>query len=543
MPLRFPNPLGTPDWSHEDECHCACLGGDRRLESNICVHLEKVNSGTVQVGASSLVYFLYGLAFFSMGLAILIEIGRATDPKLRLAMRPLAAFGLLQAGHEWIAMFQGMGQLPAEGPLGLLLRSVRLGLLAYSFLSLTAVGAALIARNEVQVRLSLLVPLVLALIWGSGLLSMRSFYSPGPDVLRVAEAWSRYVLGVPSALIAASGFIAQQRDFRRAGLLRFGRDCLWAAIAFTWYGVVGQLFPVESALPPSTVLNQDRFLELVGVPIQVVRMAAATLAAFFVIRFLRAFEVELRSQLDALRASRLEEAERREAMRGQLLRRIVEAQESERKRIARELHDATGQGLTALGLGLRGVARSLEVEPSKAARNLRQLESLVDRALDDLQGMIADLRPSHLDDLGLGPALRWLVGEIKERSGLQLRLTIMGESRDLEPHITTAIFRIAQEALNNVVKHAQAMQVSVRLLYAEDHVRLTVADDGIGFKNDASGSNGRPSWGLVGMEERASLLGGQLQIRSTPGSGTVVEVRLPYALEESQAYDDALIAD
>lgn len=496
----------------------------------------------MQSGAFSLIYFLYGLAFFSMGLAILIEIGRATDPKLRLAMRPLAAFGLLHAGHEWIEMFQLMGELPATGPLGLLLRSVRLGLLAYSFLSLTAVGAALIARDDVQLRLSLLVPLALALLWGLGLLSMRSVYSVGPEILAVAEAWTRYVLGVPSALIAAAGFIAQQRDFRRAGLVRFGRDCLWAAVAFTWYGVVGQLFPNESALPPSDVLNQEQFLQLVGLPIQVVRMAAGTVAALFVIRFLRAFEAELRTQLDALRASRLEEAERREAMRGQLLRRVVEAQESERKRIARELHDATGQGLTALGLGLRGVARAIEVEPSKASRNLQQLESLVDRALDDLQGMIADLRPSHLDDLGLGPALRWLTGEIKERSGLNVGLTIIGESRDLEPHITTAIFRIAQEALNNVVKHAQACQAKVRLVYAEDHVRLSVADDGVGFKTGLLDSNGRPSWGLLGMEERASLLGGQLEIRSTPGGGTVVEVCLPYDLEESQAYDDTLVA-
>lgn len=491
-------------------------------------------------GAHSLVYFIYGLAFFSMGIGILLEIGRATDAKLRLALRPLAAFGLLHAGHEWLEMFQLMGHLPLTGPTGLLLRSGRLALLALSFLSLSAVGAALLARNPIQLRLSLLIPLVHALIWGFGLLTFAPRFGTGLAALGVAEAWSRYVLGVPSALVAAAGLVAQQRDFRRAGLVRFGRDCLWAAVAFTWYGLVGQLFPARSALPPSTILNQESFHELVGVPIQVVRMGAATLAAVFVIRFLRAFEVELRGQLEALRTIRLEEAERREAMRGQLLRRVVEAQEAERRRIARELHDATGQGLTALGLGLRSVARSLEIDPARASRNLGQLELMVDRALDDLQGMIADLRPSHLDDLGLGPTLRWLVGEITERGRIPGKFSIQGEARDLEPHIATAIFRIAQEALTNIVKHSQADAFQVSLRFGELDVILIVQDDGIGFQTKKLNQNGRPSWGLLGMEERASLLGGRLEIHSKPGQGTTIRVRLPYEMEVSDGHDDPL---
>jgi signal transduction histidine kinase len=181
-------------------------------------------------------------------------------------------------------------------------------------------------------------------------------------------------------------------------------------VAFAWYGLVGQLFAEASQLPPSTLLNEAVFLRVFGFPVQIVRALAASAASIFIIRFLRAFEVENQRHIASLQAARLQEAERREAQRGELLRRVVAAQEAERQRVARELHDATGQSLTALGLGLRGIATTLQGEapaPPAAAVKLRQLETLVTSSLDELRGLIADLRPSHLDDLGLAAALRW----------------------------------------------------------------------------------------------------------------------------------------
>lgn len=480
------------------------------------------------------IFFLYGLTFFSMGLAILLEVGRGEESQLQHALRPLAAFGLLHGIHEWLVMFGSVGRLPLQAADPLVWPALQLGLLAFSFLSLSAFGAALLSQRPWWQRVSLLVPLVQAVAWGVGAMVLRGQYPPGEVLLAAGEAWTRYVLGVVSALIASAGLIVQQRTFRRAGLVQFGRDSLWAAVGFGWYGLVGQLFVRRSPLAPSSVLNDELFLSLFGLPIQVVRAAAGLVAAFFVMRFLRAFEVEVQQQLDELRAARLQEAERREQLRGELLKRVVAAQEAERTRVARELHDDTGQALTAIGLGLRGVERKIQENSGAAGQNLDQLKSLVERALEDLQRTIADLRPSHLDDLGLPAALRWYAKEIEERSDLPVEVRVLGEPSALDPPVSTALFRIAQEALINVLKHAAASQVEVTLFFAEKAVSLEVKDDGRGFDvSDIRGAE-RTAWGLLGIEERASLLGGELELESEPGEGTTVRVSIPYGAQQQE---------
>ena len=470
------------------------------------------------------IYFFYGLAFFSMGLAITLEVGRATDSRLRRALPPLAGFGWIHAIHEWLEMFIILQILPLHEAHPIIWESLRLGLLAFSFLSLAAFGASLLSPNENIRRISLLVPLLLVAVWGFGALIFRGQPLPDDGLLDVLDVWTRYVLGIPAALLASAGLIAQQRAFRRAGMVQFGRDSLWAAVAFVWYGLIGQMFTRESALPPSTVINQELFLQLFGFPVQLLRAAAAGAAALFVIRFLRAFEVETRNKIAALQAAQLEDAQRREAQRGELLMRVVAAQEAERQRIARELHDETGQALTAIGLGLRGVFTMLRADVEKAAQNLRQLESLVAKSLNELQRVIADLRPSHLDDLGLPAAVRWYASEVQNRAPLHIDVEVIGEPRPIPSAVKTALFRVVQEALTNVIKHAQAQHVKVRLSYADGKVGALVEDDGRGFDASRLEDTDRPSWGLLGMEERAALLGGQFTLQSSPGQGTRVEV-------------------
>jgi signal transduction histidine kinase len=323
-----------------------------------------------------------------------------------------------------------------------------------------------------------------------------------------------------------------------AGMARFGRDSLWAAIAFLWYGLAGQTFPMESPLPPSNVINQELFIEIFGFPVQLFRAIAAGLAAFFIIRVLRSFEVETRRRIADLQAARLEEAQRREALRGEMLRRIVAAQEAERQRIARELHDETGQALTAIGLGLRGVASSVQSDGGKSVSNLRQLEQLVEHSLMELQRLISDLRPSHLDDLGLGAALRWYSGEIEKRLPLQVKVSVRDEKTDLSTEMKTTLFRITQEALTNVIKHSGANLVRVTLTHTTQGVRLEVVDDGVGFDPAAIRITRRPSWGVLGMQERAALLGGTFEITSYPGSGTKIEVIIPYDSQTEGKQDE-----
>ncbi len=482
----------------------------------------------------TLIFFVYGLAFFCMGLVVMLEGGRASDARLRHALRPLVGFGLVHGVHEWLEMFHQLRVLPVWLGDPLVAEAVHYSFLTFSFLSLSAFGGSLLSPSEKQRRLSLLIPLLQAGVWAGGIFVLREYFADD-QLWAVADVWARYVLGIPAALLACVGLIVQQRIFRQAGLTRFGQDSLWAAVAFAWYGLVGQSFTQASLLPPSNFFNQDLFLSLFGFPVQLLRAASAVVSAVFVIRFLRSFEVEVQRQIDELQAGRLEESQRREELRGELLRRVVAAQEAERQRIARELHDATGQALTALGLGLRGVEAALRPDGEPTAQRLRQLEGLTANTLDELRHLIADLRPSHLDDLGLASTLRWYAKELSSRLPLEINVEIAGAEYPLNAAIRIALFRIAQEALNNVIKHSGSKQAMVRLQFNQHEVTLCVEDEGRGFDTSQPAQSQRPSWGLLGMQERVTLLGGQCRVESIPGQGTQVEVTIPVdGNEESQ---------
>jgi signal transduction histidine kinase len=483
-----------------------------------------------------LIYFVYGLAFFSMGLLVMTEGGRSSDARLRRALRPLAAFGLVHAANEWIELY--MLAVPAGQAIPPWLSGLRLAMLAFSFVSLAAFGSYLLATSQAASRLILVIPLALETIWVFGLLILKGKY-PAPAIWGVADVWTRYSLAIPAALLAAIGLVIQQRVFRRAGLVSFGRDSLWAAVAFGWYGLVGQAFVQATSLPPSHVINQTLFANLFGFPVQLFRAALAMLASFFVIRFLRAFQVESERQIASLQEARLKEAEQREAMRGELFKRVVAAQESERQRIARELHDETGQALTAIGMGLRGMESRVKGDDKiRANQTLRQLQELAAHSLNELQRLIADLRPSHLDDLGLPAALRWYAHDVQERARLQVSVEIGGRERPVSAAVKTALFRIAQEALTNVVKHAEARSANIHLAYGPEVVRVQVTDDGRGFDTRSMlNSTTRPAWGLTGMQERATLLGGTFALHSRPGAGTRVEVSFRYQ-EDKEVPDE-----
>jgi len=475
------------------------------------------------------VYFLYGLAFFSMGLLVALEGGRSSDIRLRKALRPLAAFGILHAIHEWIEMFALMGHVNNDS----LFWAVKLSILAFSFISLAAFGSFLLADTEISRRVILLIPIGLETIWVFGLYKFLGQYTD-LALWEVVDTWTRYTLAIPSALLTSIGLIAQQRAFRRSGLIRFGQDALWAAVAFGWYGLLGQLFTHATPLFPSTILNQELFAELFGFPIQLFRAITAAAAAVFVIRFLHAFQVETEAKIAQLQQEQLEESQNRESQRGELFRRIVAAQESERQRIARDLHDETGQSLTAIGMGLRGLESRLKPRNKDSLGTLKKLETLTADSLKELQRLISDLRPSHLDDLGLSAALRWYTNRIHEDTSIKIRVDILGDEQDMEDATRITIFRIIQESLNNIIKHSQADHVSIHLQYETKKVRINVRDNGVGFdlhlvKMERAR---RPSLGLAGMEERAVLLGGTLSIQSRPGYGTEVEAVIPYRKKE-----------
>jgi signal transduction histidine kinase len=236
------------------------------------------------------------------------------------------------------------------------------------------------------------------------------------------------------------------------------------------------------------------------------------------------------------------EVQAREALRGELLHEIVAAQERERQRIARELHDGAGQMLTALGLGLATANECLKSDPALAARRLAEVKSLSAEALQELHDVITGLRPSVLYDLGLVPALRGQAQEFQLRTGVHAQVVVSGRRRRVKPEIETVVFRIAQETLTNAAKHAAAQNVMIRLVFRQDALQLSVQDDGSGFDVHEAlslSSGRRHAWGLLGMQERVALVNGSCQITSRPGVGTTIQVDIPIdRVAEEVSVDD-----
>jgi len=204
------------------------------------------------------------------------------------------------------------------------------------------------------------------------------------------------------------------------------------------------------------------------------------------------------------------------------LQRVVTAQEQERRRLARELHDETGQALTSILLGLRTIEEAEGAEEMKAA--VGDVRELVRSTLQDVRELAVELRPKALDDFGLVAALERLTLNFQEQTGISLAFhSTLGSDR-LPPEVETALYRIVQESLTNIVKHARAGSVSILVGRKDGAVSVVVEDDGIGFDPARTREEGL---GLIGMRERVALLGGRLTIESRPGAGTTFVAEVP----------------
>ncbi len=690
------------------------------------------------------VFFFYGLAFFVMGLALALASRQTSEFRFARAIRPLAAFGILHGIHEWLEMFQKIATLTSGYTPTVLQEAGRLAILGISFLMLLAFGILLLNPKKIQPWPGYLPILAMIGLWALGLFAVTIAFKPPPgQFVAIADALARYSLGIPGALLGTWALMAQQRTFREHGMPQFGRDLVWSAAALFLYGVIGQLFVRQTSLVPSTIINSTLFLQWFGIPVQLFRGVMAAVLTFYMVRALRAFELEnqrrlekanqakLMAQARALEAERrishemerlneelrltthelsllldlsnllatpmslqdrlynvlekivhslkfsdagmilltrpeaeglhvqvsirfsastddsgpqspyvlalhlgqqsvtramamcrhldgqviqfplaealqtrecqqyqsptmmiglpltaqqrvigslvlaqsqatekrlmfdelklmvaiaqqlglsienarlYQEAQKREKMLGELLHQVVGAQEAERQRIARELHDATGQSLTAIALGLRGIETMLVHHSPAVVQQIREVKSFGINALGELRQIIADLRPPQLDDLGLVAALQWYIQTFENRYSIQTDFVVEGNQVRLPSEYEIVLFRITQEALTNIAKHANASHAAVKFQIYPEQICLTIKDDGCGF-NPAQvwpGEGTHPGWGLLGIRERALLLGGQYEIHSAPGRGTHIRVSIPLIGERKDVEDKAV---
>ncbi len=478
------------------------------------------------------VYFVYGLSFFCMGLAIILELTHSSETEFARSLPPLAAFALIHGCHEWLEMFILIDSAARKQAPGEWMYLVQIALLASSFLAMLGFGFQIVTSTHNQRNLWLLMSGA-TVVWGVGILGILL---TTPDALmsyRSANAFTRYTLAIPASLLTAWGFYKQGLQFWKTPLQRFSYDAFVAGAAFLIYGAVGQLFVPYSRIYPSMYINTETFSDLFHFPIQIVRASIAMLSSIFVVRFLHAIQEEKEAQLRDFVAAQQAQQRRLDDLRSELLHRTVSAQEAERQRIARELHDETGQTLTALSMGLRGLKENINQNPRRAAQQTEQLEKLATGAVGELQRMVAGLHPSQLDDLGLVAALRWFAAISMEHSGVTFLVQPAGQFNDLSIELRTALFRIAQESITNIIRHSKASRAVIELKRENNLLMMKIRDNGCGFDLDSAlnPASARPSWGLLGMQERAALIGGHLTIKSALGEGAQISITVSLTKE------------
>ena len=214
----------------------------------------------------------------------------------------------------------------------------------------------------------------------------------------------------------------------------------------------------------------------------------------------------------------------------QLPRQILEAQEEERQRLARELHDEAAQALTSLLVHLRLLERAHD--PQQAQQQVQELRQLTAQALEEVRRVALDLRPTILDDLGLGAALEWRVDEFSQANGIQTEIHIARLEQRLPRDVELVFYRVGQESLTNIARHAQAQQVEVALRREHEMISLEISDDGAGFNTALAPTTKPRGLGLVGMRERLAMIKGTLTIESEPGNGTRILARAPLDQQE-----------
>ncbi|HEY3366178.1 MAG TPA: GAF domain-containing sensor histidine kinase [Symbiobacteriaceae bacterium] len=238
------------------------------------------------------------------------------------------------------------------------------------------------------------------------------------------------------------------------------------------------------------------------------------------------------------RARLYDELKAKEAARGRLMAQLITAQEDERRRIARELHDETGQALTALVVNLDFLVRH-PIDEAALRKQLAVVRDMAESTLAEVRRVIHEMRPTVLDDLGLEAAIRWLVKRY-EPSGLKTAVDVKGLNQRLPGHIEISVFRLVQEACTNTIKHANAKTLQIRVLRQGSWLTVEVSDDGRGMDVSSKGQKGRSTgMGLAGLKERIALAGGSLTVESAPGAGTRLYAELPTGAEGAVDEDDS----
>lgn len=454
----------------------------------------------------TIILFIYGQVFFVLGLAIIWQSRRHSRLELARSLGWLGAFGLSHGLHEWGDIF-----IPIQaGYLSQIwietLDVVQIFLLAFSFACLFQFGVETVRPLYPRLSWMSIIPAGLLLLWVSAFVwASQVFRWTAPQLFGYADIWARYLIGFPGALAAALGLIQQtQRRIQLDEFSHIARMFRIAGLSLAFYAIFAGLLGPAAPFFPANVVNADTVITLLGMPPQVLRSLAGLVLVVSVVRGLEIFDVEVDRRLEEMEQAQI------------LL--------AERERVSRELHDGAIQTVYTAGLMAESVRKKMPDDDPLTVRMDRTISAL-HHALRDLRQFITELEPNEVGE-GLVEGLRKLVQDPHLQSLVEVEMVInCDEDNSFPPARGTHVLAIVNEALSNVVRHAQAHQVRLVAERRNGQLKIMVADDGIGFSDKDKHIAG---FGLRNMRDRARLLGGTLHFAENSPQGTQVVLTVPW---------------
>ncbi len=452
-----------------------------------------------------IIYFIYGLMFFVMGLAIALQSRHSSHLDLARSLNWLAAFGFLHGFHEWGDLFIPLQSEYLAPEFIVLLHYIHLLLLAVSFACLYGFGLALLEPLKHRRWLHIAFATLLTTWLGLSLFPFHTWFPDFETWHNAVDALTRYFIGLPSGLLAA--YALREHTLTRIqpyNVPRIVRALQLSGIAMGIYSLAAGLIVPPAPFFPADWLNTDTFTRYLIVPPQLVRALIGLAMAMTTIRFLEIFDVETSRRIEAMQQERM--------------------LADERERIARELHDGAIQKVYTAGLLVRS-AENLAVQDTPLAGRLGTAVGVLDDAIGDLRQNLSQLQAAAKSPEPLKLAIQKLATDPRFSSLVTVELRLdLPDGCSLTPERNIHVLAILQETLANVVRHARARRVLVSAGCHGDRLCVTVQDDGIGLPPQVADGNG-----LRNMRDRASLLHGVLAVDKLD-KGTSVTLDIP--LEE-----------
>ncbi len=450
-----------------------------------------------------IIFFIYGQVFFVLGIAILLQSRRYSRLDLARSLPWLAAFGLMHGFNEWGDLFIPIQAQFISHDATHLLQAAQTLLLASSFACLMQFGVDLLRPLPDRWRWLNFIPIVVWFIWFVGPFAFGLHFIPTSDDWQSSvNALARYLIGLPAGLLAAYSLRRHARlRIRPLGLPKIYSTLRVAGLALAAYAIFAGIIVPAAPFLPANVLNADWFTNNLIVPPQIFRSIAGLILTISIIRALEVFEVETDQLIDQMEQAQVLAIER--------------------ERIGRDLHDGAIQTVYSAGLLAEALRRKAD---GPVADGLDRLMSTLNQAIADLRGFMSDLRTANTS-ADLSTAITAVIEATRTASGANIEWT-PHPLPGLPPDRVTHLIAFTREALSNAVRHAQARSIAMRAESIDQHLKLTVQDDGRGFEPDAP-----RGFGLRNMRDRARLLGGEVLFDSAPGKGTTITLTIPVERE------------